>query len=75
MIWGYPFAAIEAYLNSLGFKRRFETDLTVVFANAQRDIFTIRRPNVAGWLPENRVMDAFDNAGIEPPGQATDFGD
>ena len=38
-------------------------------------IFTIREPNVLGSLPENLVLDAFDNAGLPPPEPAAGYVD
>ena len=75
MIWGYQFGEIEDHLARLGFSRRFETDLTVVFISDEGEPFTIRKPNEAGWLPETRVADAFDAAGLSPPGPATGYVD
>lgn len=68
MIWGYRFSEIEDHLRLLGFMRVRETDLTVIYRQADR-IFTIRRPNAHGSLPEPTVPMHSTRRGWSHPSQ------
>ena len=74
MVWGYSFADIEEHLLALGYVRVRIIDGIVLFRRGDA-IFTIRGPNLDGMLPETIVVDAFDNAGMEPPPPATRYVD
>lgn len=74
MIWGYGFDEVERHLLALGFFKLRVVDGVVLFR--RRDvIFTVREPNQDGTLPETIVVDAFDNAGLEPPPPASRYVD
>lgn len=68
MIWGYRFDQVELHLHGLGDVKVRLVDGIVIFRRSDV-IFTIREPNQDGMLPETVVVDAFDNAGLEPPPQ------
>jgi hypothetical protein len=74
VIWGYRFVEIEEHLARLGYRRTGIVEGIVLFRNGD-EIFTIREPNVLGSLPENLILDAFDNAGLPPPEPAAGYVD
>jgi hypothetical protein len=74
VIWGYRFVEVQQHLARLGYQQVGTVEGIVIFRNGEA-IFTIREPNVLGSLPENLVLDAFDNAGLPPPEPAAAYVD
>ena len=74
MIWGYRFEAIEQHLATLGYRRVGSVEGIAIFRKGA-EIFTLLESNTLGSLPENVVIDAFDNAGLPPPDPADDYVD
>ena len=75
MIHCVAFVDVVAHLNAIGFREVGRVEFQLIFRGPRDELFTLREPNIAGYLPEILVNDAFDAARMEPPRWTVFFGD